>query len=59
MVEGVPTVESVLERARAHDLEMPITTAVEGIFFKGLAPEEAIHGLMTRPSAAEGFGGLS
>ena len=59
VVEGVPTVESVLERARNLDLEMPITTAVEGIFFKGLSPEEAIHGLMTRPSAAEGLGGLS
>jgi glycerol-3-phosphate dehydrogenase (NAD(P)+) len=58
VVEGVPTVESVLERARELELEMPITTAVEGIFFKGLACDEAIHTLMTRPSAAEGLGGL-
>ena len=58
VVEGVPTVESVLARARDLDLEMPITTAVEGIFFKGIAPHEAIQGLMTRPSAAEGLGGL-
>ena len=51
--------EIVDSPANAEDiLGEQVTTAVEGIFFKGLACDEAIHTLMTRPSAAEGLGGL-
>ncbi len=58
VVEGVPTVESVLARGRERGLDMPITAAVERIFFEGIAPGDAIRDLMSRPSAAEGLGGL-
>ncbi len=54
VVEGVPTVTSVLERAGAMTIEMPITAAVGRVLFEGVDPASAIHDLMTRPTGAEG-----
>ena len=55
MVEGIPTVESVVHLARARDVAVPITEAVRRIVFEGLAPDRAIQELMERPNAAEGL----
>ena len=55
VVEGVPTVESVLRTAAEHAVEMPIAEMVGRIFFDGLDPRKAIQELMARPSADEGL----
>jgi len=54
VVEGVPTVRSVLERSAELGIEMPITAAVGTVLFEGLDPARAIHDLMTRPTGPEG-----
>ena len=55
VVEGVPTVRSVLARAAELGVEMPITDAVGRVLFDHLDPAEAIRSLMTRPSGPEGL----
>ncbi len=55
VVEGVPTVESVLARAEAAGLDLPITVEIGRILFEGLDPRIAIQDLMSRPSGAEGL----
>jgi glycerol-3-phosphate dehydrogenase (NAD(P)+) len=54
VVEGVPTVTSVLERAATMKIEMPITAAVGRVLFEGVDPATAIRELMTRPTGPEG-----
>ena len=53
VVEGVATTESVVALAKRYKVDMPITRAVHDVLFGGVAPEEAIRGLMTRPLKAE------
>jgi len=53
VVEGVATTTSVVELARLHGVEMPITQAVHDVLFGGVAPADAISRLMTRPLKAE------
>ena len=53
VVEGVATTASVIELARRHGVEMPITQAVHDVLFKAVAPPDAINRLMTRPLKAE------
>jgi glycerol-3-phosphate dehydrogenase (NAD(P)+) len=53
-VEGAVTAEGVLALAARHDVEMPITAAVESILDGTVTPSEAIVRLMSRPSKAEG-----
>ena len=48
VVEGVPTTKSVVALADRYRVEMPITTAVYQVLFKGLDPIEAISQLMSR-----------
>lgn len=48
VVEGVPTTRSVVELARKHNVEMPITQAVFQVLFEGLDPIEGISQLMSR-----------
>ena len=55
VVEGVPTVESVLRTAAEHGVEMPITEVVGRVLFDGLDPRNAIQELMARPSSDEGL----
>lgn len=55
VVEGVPTVESVLARAEEIGLDLPITVEIGRILFEGLDPRIAIQDLMSRPSGAEGL----
>ncbi|MCI0631019.1 MAG: NAD(P)-dependent glycerol-3-phosphate dehydrogenase [Phycisphaerales bacterium] len=53
VVEGVPTTKSVVELARTHRVDMPITAAVHAILFEGLSPRDAIRELMGRELKAE------
>ena len=48
VVEGVPTTKSVVALADRYRVEMPITTAIYQVLFKGLDPIEAISQLMSR-----------
>jgi glycerol-3-phosphate dehydrogenase (NAD(P)+) len=53
VIEGIPTTRSVVELARRHGVEMPITQAVYRVLFEGLDPIQAVTQLMTRESKAE------
>jgi len=53
VIEGIPTTRAVLDLARRHDVEMPITQAVYDVLFNAKAPLLAITELMTRPLKAE------
>ena len=53
VAEGVPTTRAVLQIAREHDCEMPITEALHAILFESVAPQEAITRLMTRDPRKE------
>ncbi|MBX6381933.1 MAG: NAD(P)-dependent glycerol-3-phosphate dehydrogenase [Microbispora sp.] len=54
--EGVKTCESVLELARKHDVEMPITEVVVGVVHDGMTPGEAAMLLMSRTPKPERYG---
>ncbi|MGI5492182.1 NAD(P)H-dependent glycerol-3-phosphate dehydrogenase [Microtetraspora malaysiensis] len=54
--EGVKSCESVLELARRHDVEMPITEVVVGVVHDGMAPSEAAMLLMSRTPKPERYG---
>lgn len=56
VVEGVPTTKSVVELARRHGVDMPITQAIHAVLFEGLDPLEGITRLMTRAPKAERVG---
>ena len=53
VVEGVPTLQSVLEGSRTLHVDLPIMNAVGRVFLGGEDPRSAIHDLMTRPSGVE------
>jgi glycerol-3-phosphate dehydrogenase (NAD(P)+) len=53
VIEGIPTTRSVMQLARSHDIEMPITQAVHDVVFDGKDPIVAITELMTRSLKAE------
>lgn len=55
-VEGVKSAESVLELARKHDVEMPITEVVVGVVHDGMPPAEAGVLLMSRSPKPERYG---
>jgi glycerol-3-phosphate dehydrogenase (NAD(P)+) len=54
--EGVKSCESVLELARKHDVEMPITEVVVGVVHDGMTPSEAAVLLMSRTPKPERYG---
>ncbi|ETK31796.1 NAD(P)H-dependent glycerol-3-phosphate dehydrogenase [Microbispora sp. ATCC PTA-5024] len=54
--EGVKSCESVLELARKHDVEMPITEVVVGVVHDGMTPSEAAMLLMSRTPKPERYG---
>ncbi|WP_157250894.1 NAD(P)H-dependent glycerol-3-phosphate dehydrogenase [Nonomuraea typhae] len=54
--EGVKSCESVLELARKHDVEMPITEVVVGVVHDGMSPREAGMLLMSRSPKPERYG---
>ena len=51
--EGAVTVAAALRMARALDVEMPITAALQRILFEGAAPRDAVIDLMGREPTAE------
>jgi glycerol-3-phosphate dehydrogenase (NAD(P)+) len=53
VAEGVPTTQSVMELARRHDVEMPITEAVYAVLFEDLDVRQAISRLMSRDPKPE------
>jgi glycerol-3-phosphate dehydrogenase (NAD(P)+) len=53
IAEGVKSCESVLELARKHDVDMPITEQVVAVCHEGRAPREVIGALMTREAKSE------
>ncbi|GGS58859.1 glycerol-3-phosphate dehydrogenase [NAD(P)+] [Planobispora rosea] len=54
--EGVKSCESVLELARKHDVEMPITEVVVAVVHDGMPPGEAGALLMSRTPKPERYG---
>jgi glycerol-3-phosphate dehydrogenase (NAD(P)+) len=56
VAEGVRTTESAYQLAQRHCVEMPITTQVYEILFKGKEPRQATAELMTRDAKGEVWG---
>jgi glycerol-3-phosphate dehydrogenase (NAD(P)+) len=54
--EGVKSSTSILELARAHGVEMPITEAVVAMMYHGLPPAEALLAFMSRSAKPERYG---
>lgn len=53
VVEGVKSCRSVLELAQRHDVDVPITQAVEALCFRGLTPRRMLERLMSRSMKSE------
>jgi len=48
VVEGAQTVREVMQLAKQHDIEMPITEQVYEVLYGGLSPREAVNALFAR-----------
>jgi glycerol-3-phosphate dehydrogenase (NAD(P)+) len=55
-VEGVKSSESVLQLARKHDVEMPISEVIAGVMHDGLEIGEAVLLLASRSAKPERYG---
>ncbi|SHF61703.1 glycerol 3-phosphate dehydrogenase (NAD(P)+) [Jatrophihabitans endophyticus] len=53
VAEGVKSCRGVLELARHHDIDVPITAAVEAVCFRGLTPAQMLELLMSRSMKSE------
>jgi glycerol-3-phosphate dehydrogenase (NAD(P)+) len=53
VAEGATSCRSVLDLARRHDVEVPITEAVEAVCYRGGSPEEMVRMLMSRSMKSE------
>lgn len=53
VAEGVGTARAVLDLARAHQIELPITEQVNAILHHGKSPMEAMAEIMERPQKHE------
>jgi glycerol-3-phosphate dehydrogenase (NAD(P)+) len=51
--EGVKSCRSILDLARKHDVDMPITEQVVAVCHEGLSPRDVIRNLMTRETRSE------
>ena len=56
VAEGVKSSKSVLELARAHSVEMPITEVVAGVVYEGLNVGQAALMLASRTAKPERYG---
>jgi glycerol-3-phosphate dehydrogenase (NAD(P)+) len=56
VAEGVPTTQSVMQLARRHGVEMPITEAVYSVLFEGKDAIHALTELMARDPKPEAEG---
>lgn len=53
VAEGLTTTSSVVEIAKQHDIEMPITREVFAVLFEDKSPRDATDTLMMRPPRSE------
>lgn len=53
VAEGVKSCRSVLELAQHHDIDVPITAAVEAVCFRGMTPQRMVGLLMSRSMKSE------
>jgi glycerol-3-phosphate dehydrogenase (NAD(P)+) len=53
VAEGVDTVAPLLELAREHGIELPITEQVDAILHRRRSPMDAIREIMDRPLKRE------
>jgi glycerol-3-phosphate dehydrogenase (NAD(P)+) len=53
VAEGVKSCRSVLELAQHHDIDVPITAAVEAVCFRGMTPPQMLELLMSRSVKSE------
>ena len=53
VTEGVFTAKSATALAKKHNIQMPITQAVDAVLNHGVSVDQAVQGLMSRPSAHE------
>jgi glycerol-3-phosphate dehydrogenase (NAD(P)+) len=53
IAEGVKSCRAVLELAQRNDVDLPITTAVEAVCFRGLTPLRMLELLMSRSMKSE------
>jgi len=51
--EGVKSCRSILDLARKHDVDMPITEHVVAVVHEGMTPTEMVRGLMSREAKSE------
>ena len=51
--EGVKSCRSVLDLARKHDVDMPITEQVVAVCHEGVSPRDVLRALMTREAKSE------
>ncbi len=51
--EGVKSCQSILDLARKHDVDMPITEHVARVVHEGLTPAQMVRGLMSRDAKSE------
>lgn len=54
--EGVVSSKSILELARKHDIEVPITEVVVGVLYENLRPRDGVARLMNRSAKPERHG---
>ncbi len=53
VAEGVKSCRAVLDLARQHGVDVPITEAVEAVCFRGMLPEQMLQQLMSRSMKSE------
>ena len=53
VAEGVETARAALPLSQQTGVELPIAAAVHAVLFEGVAPQEAVRGLMTRAGRDE------
>ncbi len=51
--EGVKSCRSILDLARKHDVDMPITEHVVAVVHEGMTPTDMVRGLMRREAKSE------
>lgn len=53
VAEGVSSCRPLLELAQHHDVDVPITAAVEAVCFRGMTPQQMLTMLMARSTKSE------
>ena len=52
-IEGIKTAKEIVELARQHDVEVPISEQVYRVLYENCPIEEAVHALLSRKSTQE------